>query len=232
MGPRRDVVAAALIALPALLLAGLSLASSRAAFLTLGADRVLESARTGHAQGTALLAAADDNLAAAAWFESARYRTAAASARIAAAGRSARVPDSEIEKPIRDALAASPASPFNWLRFAWLRFRAGDDAGAATAWQMSVQTGRYKPPIMHARLELGLKLLTGQNRAFEGELREQIMVAARTDPADLARFASRVGAQAMVRAVLADDPGARARYDKAAAQVQDQILARMKAARK
>jgi hypothetical protein len=222
--------AAALIVLPALLLGALSLASARAAFSTLGADATLEEVRTGTRPGAArLLAAAADYHAAAGSFESARYSTAAASALIAATRAGAKVPDREIEAQLRAALRASPASPFNWSRLAWMRFRAGDNKGAATAWQMSVMTGRYKPPVMQSRLELGLRLLGSQDSAFEDALRDQIVVAARTDGASLAALANRLGAQAIVRAALQNDEGALALYESANKQLQDELSRRVKA---
>jgi hypothetical protein len=232
MGRRRNAAAAALIAIPTLLLGGLSLLSTRAALNALPADAALEQARLGRRPAAeTLVAAAQSYGQSAQSFESARYRTAAASALVSASRAGAKVPEAQIEQAVRAALAASPASPFNWSRLAWLRFRAGDTKGAAAAWQMSVLTGRYKPPVMATRIELGVRLLRSQDRAFEEAVQDQILVAARTDPRQLAELASRLGIQPLVRAALVRDADARTGYEKANRQLAVRILQDMKAPR-
>ncbi|MES2987773.1 MAG: hypothetical protein V4808_07695 [Pseudomonadota bacterium] len=233
MDRRPSAVAATLIAIPALLLAGLSLVSARAAFMTLGADATLEEVRIGGKPGAErLTAAANANLSAAKWFESARYNTLAASALFAAASEGAKVAPGDVERPLRDALRISPASPYNWSRLAWLRYQAGDTKAAAAAWQMSVFTGRYKPPIAFTRLELGLKLRAMRDPLIEEEVRDQIILAARSDANGLARFANRTGAHALIRFVLARDNEASEKYETANKSIQNQIAIRARAAAK
>ena len=228
MGRRHNAAAAALIAVPTALLAGMSFLSARAAFIALPAEAILEEARVGRQPSPdGLRRAADLALEAAGAVESARYRTAAASAMVAA-NHAGALEDGRVEQAIRGALAVSPASPFNWSRLAWLRYRARDTKGAAAAWQMSVLTGRYKPPIMISRIDLGLRLLNGQDRAFEDAVRDQILVAARTDASGLAALAIARGSQPIMRAAIASDTEARKGYEAANKAVVQRIISEIK----
>ena len=227
MGQLADRLVAGFIALPCLFLLGLSTRSSVAAFIALPQDTILEKARLGaDVSGEQLIDAGKANLRAARWFESARYRTVAASALIAATHVGTRIDPARIEQPIRQSLAAAPASPFNWFRLALLRFQAGDAPGAAQAWRMSVSTGRFNPAVMLPRLNLGLRLLRSQNREFEEEMADQIRLLAQADPMRLADFAQQTDSAPAVRRVLASDQSSSKAFESAIRQIQHAMLER------
>ena len=115
------------------------------------------------------------------------------------------------------ALERCPASPYNWLRLALAREAGGDIEGARAAWRLSVLTGGYVPRLEAARLELGLRLLTGSDAEYLDLLAGQVRQVASTAPKVLADATERTRALPLVRLILRHEPAKLEAFEKALA---------------
>lgn len=217
--------AALAILVPAVLLAGLSALSLAGAATALPSDRTIELLRErGYVDPAKLDEAVATQLRAAKWFEPARYRTAAVSAlaMLPPQTRAARVRngDADAETLVRGALAAAPASPYNWARLADLRLAAGDRGQANRFWQMSVLTGRYVPGLIGPRLQIGFGLFPTTDEALIDLMSDQVRVAAAAEPRALAEAAEARYTAPFVRAVLFDDADLTKRFTDALGQLR------------
>ncbi len=116
---------------------------------------------------------------------------------------------------LRAALAEAPAQPFTWAGLAYAQLARGADGAVGAAWQMAVRTAPADPALVMPRLALGFA--AGPRLGADGRalLDEQIRLAARRAPDDLARFARDHFALGPVRAALAASPALRNRFDQA-----------------
>lgn len=187
----------------------LSLVSLSAAVVALPAGVVVEQLRQGEALPPATrIKAAQLSLRAGHIFEKGRYYSDALTAlgrlepkaRLAAlSGRSERV-------IVEDALRAMPASPHNWARRASLQLAIGDVRGARGSLETSILVGRFVPGLTVPRLAIIDALL---RRAPDAELEslfaDQVRLAARSEPDDLAAFADGGAAEGRTQRVLSSD---------------------------
>ncbi|PTQ13145.1 hypothetical protein CLG96_03165 [Sphingomonas oleivorans] len=212
-----------LIALiPAILLLSLSLPSFIAACTALSADTTLAQIQERQSPSRdALLDAARANQRAAAFFESARYRTNAAIAlfELTSSQRRSAGDVADVERLLRDALAAAPASPYNWARLAALRLAANDKRGAQQAWQMSVLTGRYVPGLMNARLELGFRMFPIVDPELAELLADQVRLSMRNSRSGVAKVARANAAEPFIRAALWSEPELSRNFESAYAKL-------------
>lgn len=200
---------AALFPLPFIILLGWLASRSAVAALsvlpaTASLDRVIAREPVSSSD---LRAAATTFDHAAEWFDSGRYRLAAARLLVALppAERGPALP--LIEDRTRAALAAAPMSSYGWTLQAYLNLQRGDVSGARRAWELSTEIGRYIPDLMESRLALGLDIAR-HARGIEPAVIAQINVLATVDPAALARAARRVGGEPLVRQALKGSPAA------------------------
>lgn len=149
-----------------------------------------------------LIAVAKANDWAAFFFESGRHSSDSAAALLALSERDRRKAGVDVETVVRRALAAAPASPYNWNRLAYLRARSGDRPGAYKAWQMSVLTGRYVPRLMQGRLLLAYQMFPIRDKAMLEMLEDQVLLTAETLPRELGHAAYMGGTEGYTRAIL------------------------------
>lgn len=191
----------------ALLLLGLSIPSMIAALISLPYDRDLERIRSGKPPSPpAIIQAAQANVNASRFFESARYRTNAATALLALNPAEQKASGLDAEALVRQALSTAPASAYNWNRLAYFRIARGDRKAAEKAWQMSVMTGRYEPKLMNGRIAMAISMFPISDPAMIGMLIDQVKMAAQADSRGLAKASIDAGGSPFVRAVLWDDP--------------------------
>lgn len=186
----------------ALLLGAAAVHSFCAAFMTLGADPVLEALRRREAHRPSDIAAARGaSLRAAEMFDPSRYLTNAALA-------AAYAPDGG-NKAAGElaawALTRQPASSHNWLRVCLARLESGKLDEARRAWLMSATTGRNLPNLLALRVDIGLRLI-GPDPILVEKLADQVRLLADHDPAALRSAAERRRALPFVRVVLRREP--------------------------
>lgn len=187
-------------ALLGLALVGLGAISLLASVVALPAQSTLEAIRRDQrVPAAAAAAAARRSMAAARWFETCRHLTDAALANSAAGSFQL----SRTEVLAAESLARCPASPHNWLRIAGARLNAGRPEDARAAWRLSVLTGRYVPGLIEQRLELGLRLINGDDADFLALLSQQIRMAADLSPAQVEIVARRTKTEPFVRTIVA-----------------------------
>ncbi len=116
----------------------------------------------------------------------------------------------------RLALGAAPDRPFIWTGLAYALVARGTDPGAVgPAWRMAVRTAPADGALVVPRLALGYAARARLGASERALLDQQIRLAGREAPGELASFARRHFALGPVRAVLAAEPQARARFDQA-----------------
>jgi hypothetical protein len=123
-----------------------------------------------------------------------------------------------VEVEARAALTLAPGQPYAWVALAYAMVaRGADRAALAPVYRMAVEIASHEPALVVPRVELGFAAQARGALDDGGQalLREQIRVAAAGDPAELAQLARRRYLLAAIRAVLADDPTLRARFDAA-----------------
>lgn len=199
---RRPDAGAVLLLLAGLLLAVTASISLVASLTALPAEPTLEALRERRpVSPDEATAAARTSLAAAGRFEEGRYLTDAALAAMAAPAGAPKA-----GAIVSRAVAAQPASPYNWTRLAMVRQAAGDPDAAVRAWEMSVLVGRYAPGLVLPRLEIGFQLLAAASPEQIRLLGDQVRIAAETDPKGLAVAARRQRVEPFVRVALLADP--------------------------
>lgn len=136
-------------------------------------------------------------------------RTAGATSREgeALAGRAAR--------NWRRSLAMAPGQRYGWTSLIQAQAVANDGADFHRPFAMALATGRVDPVLVPARIEVALALWPTLDDATRTAMRDQIALAARHIPADLATIARRRFALKQVRDALAEQPALRQRFDQA-----------------
>lgn len=86
------------------------------------------------------------------------------------------------------ALEADPSNTYNWMRVAWARNQRGDNKGAVTALELSMQTGPHVVNIAAWRARLAYGLAAKGQAGLQDLARDQVIFAARHRARDLARF--------------------------------------------
>ena len=160
-----------------------------------------------------LAAVARANYRAALFFEPGRHYSDSAAALLALPEGDRSAVGLDAEEIVRKALAASPASPYNWNRLAYLRARRGDRVGAYSAWEMSVLTGRYVPRLMKARLLLAFQMFPIKDRVMLRMLDDQVRLTAQALPRELGYAAYTSGSEFYTRAVLWHDADLLSAYE-------------------
>lgn len=197
--PDLAVAAATAVGLALVLLGG---ASTAANLITLGTAPVLEDMRMQTmVERAAAAAASRASLRAAAFADTCRHLTDAA-----LAASYANVPELDSGRLAARALERCPASPHNWMRLAMGRYLAGQHEAAREAWKMSVLTGPVVPRLTSARLELGLRIISGDDAEYLHLLEAQVKLAADTAPAVLVSATRRTNSASFVRLVLRGEP--------------------------
>ncbi len=115
----------------------------------------------------------------------------------------------------RASLAAAPMQPFVWAGLAYTLLARGADGALGPAWQMAVRTAPEDPALVMPRIALAVSAGARLGPRGRAMLDEQIRLAARLAPGELARFARDHFALGPVRAALAVRPALRARFDQA-----------------
>jgi len=115
----------------------------------------------------------------------------------------------------RAAVAASPARPFAWTALVHAMIARGGDSPLGPLYRMAVRTAPEDPELVLQRVELGLLARPRLDGEGKAALDEQIRVAARGAPKELAQVTRRHFALGPVRAALSPDPALRTRFDAA-----------------
>ncbi len=85
-----------------------------------------------------------------------------------------------------EALSRAPSQPDTWLRLATIRAILRDDADAIIEpWKMSIFTGRTHSTLLAPRVGIGLSQLQNMNPESRSMLRDQLLLAWETKPAEL-----------------------------------------------
>lgn len=101
------------------------------------------------------------------------------------------------------ALAARPASPHNWVRRSTIQILRGELAGATTSIETSMIVGRVVPGLTVPRLRILLILLQRTpNKNLERYFQQQVRIAARIEPRQLAEFANGGAAEGRTQRAL------------------------------
>lgn len=209
MAPRARIAAGALALIIAAGTAAIAVQSLRAALIALPAGAIVEAIRNGNPiSQQARIEASVRSLGAGAIIERGRYFTdaALAASSLPRGSQYAALPATSLASVVDQALSAVPASPHNWVRLAGLRLARGDQAGARRALDISLLLGRYVPGLTVPRLRVLLRyrLLTNDPSLLPA-MEEQVRIAARTEPGQLARFADGGAAEGLAQRVLAQD---------------------------
>lgn len=188
---------------------GLSILSLSAAVIASGASQTIESLRAGEEADHQLVAdAAERSLGAGRLFDKGRYNSEAALAlgRLDEKDRQRILGQETMLGVVDQALVVAPASPHNWARRARLQLLACDIEGARRSIETSLLFGRFVPGLTVPRLSIILALL---HRAPDGDLErsfeEQVRIAARLEPSELAGFADGGAAEGRVQRILSSD---------------------------
>lgn len=196
-------------ALVALLCGTLSVLSLSAAWVALPAGDTIARLRLGEAVPPATIrAAVDASVRAGEIFESGRYLSDAAMAagRLGAKDRTAALGGRPLRSIVDEALIAAPVSPHNWARRAAIQLSARDYPGARGSLEMSILLGRYVPGLTIPRLRVIVELLKhAPDPATEAYFADQVVIAARTEPRELAAFADGGAAEGKTQRVLYSD---------------------------
>ncbi len=193
----------------ALLCGIVSVISLAAAFIALPAGDTLEQIRRGESvPAEAARKAVSASLRAGDVFDAGRHMSNAALAigRLPAAERKRGIGGTSEAQIVDRALMAEPTSPHNWARRAKVQLAAGDLPGARKSLETSLLMGRFVPGLTVPRLSIILELLRrGQDPVLEGYFAEQVRVAARSEPHELAAFANKGAAEGLTQRFLATD---------------------------
>ncbi len=224
------VVIAAIVALSGIVLSALSLS---AATIALPATATLDALRKGEILPEKSIGdAAERSLRAGRLFEQGRYHSDASLAlgRLSDGARKQILGGTSEQAIVEGALRSAPMSPHNWARRASLQLAKGDIKGARASLDTSLMLGRFVPGLTVPRLRLLLDLLKrAPDAEMERRFSEQVMIAARTEPARLAKFADGGAAEGKTQRVLALEVPLFAAYLKA---LNEQRAARAAAAPK
>lgn len=193
----------------ALLCASIAVLSLWAAIIALPAGDSLERIRQRQPVSTRnRAAAAASSHRAGQVFERGRYFSDAA---LAASGlpineRSAALQGSTLRTVVEQSLISSPASPHNWARRAALQLAARDIRGARTSLETSLLLGRFAPGLTIPRLRILLQFQRqSRDPIFAATIDEQIRIAARTEPDQLAQLADGGRAEGLAQRALFQD---------------------------
>ncbi|MHA1569955.1 MAG: hypothetical protein ACTSXZ_10830 [Alphaproteobacteria bacterium] len=111
-------------------------------------------------------------------------------------------------------LALAPAQPYAWTQLLQARLRRdGVTAKTSRLLRMAIRTGPSEPSLVLTRVDIGLLAWRRLDMETRAALAAQIRLAARRNPADLARLTRRRYALAPVRAALAGTPMLHQRFD-------------------
>lgn len=209
MASSHRVIAFAAAALVALLCGTVSILSLYAASIALPADDAIDRLRKGEpVPAGEIRQAVNASLRAGAIFETGRYysNAALAAGRLEAAERKTALGGRPLRIVVDQALAAAPVSPQNWLRRAAIQLSERDYRGARASLEMSMLLGRYIPRLTVPRLRVITELLKRRPDAeLEDYFADQVRIAARTEPRELAAFADGGAAEGKTQRVLYSD---------------------------
>lgn len=111
-------------------------------------------------------------------------------------------------------LALAPADPTAWAALAGLDFgENGASDRAPRALELSLLTGPNEPDLLWTRIDLGFAMWPSLADSARALMTEQLRRAWERDPAKLVGLARRNAAADAVRAALADQPDAVARFN-------------------
>lgn len=203
------LAAAAAAGSVALLIGGIAILSFRAAVNSLPVDEVIGRLREGEPISDAQrIAAARASVRAGMIFDRGRYFTNAALAAgpLTAGQQRQALHGLSMAVLIDQALETSPASPHNWVRRASIQLAAGDRTGARASIDTSLLLGRFVPGLTVPRLKVMLNLRQlSPDPALDSEIANQMRVAARSEPGDLAIFADGGAAEGLAQRTLYTD---------------------------
>jgi len=141
-------------------------------------------------------------------FEPGRYLSDAASAaqRLQPAERRQALDGGSFRDVIDAALRSSPSSPYNWARRAELQLATNDLAGARGSLEMSLMLGRFVPALAVPRSRILLDYLQrAPDPTLERAFEEQVRIAARVAPKELAQFADGGAAEGRTQRILSGE---------------------------
>lgn len=201
-----ELAAAAIAATVALSMGGVGVQSLRAAMTALPAVETLTRLREGHPVPEGERAtAARSSVEAGRIIEKGRYFTNAALAAGALDRRQqkAALGGLSLESVVDQAIEASPASPYNWVRRASIQLAAGNVGGARQSIETSLLLGRFVPGLTVSRLSVMISLYRRtHDRSLEPEMADQIRLAASSEPGPLAALADGGTAEGIAQRAL------------------------------
>jgi hypothetical protein len=209
MAASHRVIPFAAATLVALLCGTVAILSLYAASVALPAGETIDQLRRGQPVPPAeIRQAVDASMRAGAIFETGRYYSDAVMAawRLDAKQQAAALKGRPLRMLVDEALVAAPLSPWNWVRRAALQLKARDYRGARSSLEMSILMGRYIPRLTIPRLRILLELVKhAPDPDMERYFTDQVRIAARTEPGELAAFADGGAAEGRTQRALYTD---------------------------
>ncbi len=115
----------------------------------------------------------------------------------------------------RAAIAEAPSQPFVWTGLVYALVARGVGGELGPAWRMAVRTAPEDPALIVPRLAIGFAARARLGEDGPQLLADQVRVAARLAPRDLALMARRHFLLGTVREMLAATPALRDAFDRA-----------------
>ena len=120
----------------------------------------------------------------------------------------------------RNALLRSPANPLAWCMLATAEFELGGGVEQVVPLlEMSLETGRHETILVMTRLDLAFDFWGDLDSQSHAEIDDQVRIAAKISPDQLARLTQRHFMFTTVRTALSLDPDLLARFDEAFAKL-------------